>query len=65
MGLMVQSGFSQLTLKLLLVAFFLFVTSPAASHAIANAAHKSGLKPMLGTYKAPAIDEIDDDGDTA
>ncbi|MEE9348218.1 MAG: monovalent cation/H(+) antiporter subunit G [Robiginitomaculum sp.] len=62
MGLMVQSGFSQMTFKLLLVAFFLFVTSPAASHAIANAAHKSGLKPKLGLYKAPSINEIDEHG---
>lgn len=57
-GLMLQTGFSQSTLKLLLVALFLFLTSPTASHAIANAAHKSGLKPFLGTYKSPDLEEI-------
>lgn len=52
-GLMVQAGFSQTSLKLLLVAFFLFVTSPAASHAVANAAYQAGLKPLLGKFRAP------------
>jgi len=56
-GLIVQSGVSQMTLKLLLVAFFLFVTSPAATHAVANAAYKNGLKPLLGKYRAPLLDE--------
>ena len=54
-GLILQAGFTQMSLKLLLVAFFLFVTSPTATHAIANAAQKSGLKPFLGTYKAPDL----------
>ena len=52
-GLMVQAGFSQTSLKLLLVAFLLFLTSPTASHAVANAAHQAGLKPLLGKFKAP------------
>lgn len=56
-GLIVQSGFSQMTLKLLLVAFFLFVTSPTATHAVANAAYKNGLDPLLGKYRAPSLDE--------
>jgi len=59
LGLMLQAGFSQMTLKLLLVAFFLFLTSPTATHAIANAALKSGLKPQLGPYKAPELSEIE------
>ena len=52
-GLMVQAGFSQTSLKLLLVAFLLFLTSPTASHALAGAAHQAGLKPLLGKFKAP------------
>jgi len=56
LALIVQSGFSQMSLKLLLVAFFLLVTSPTATHAIAHAAYKAGLKPMLGTYKAPDLE---------
>lgn len=64
-GLCVQTAFVQadwqMTLKLLLVALFLFLTSPTASHAVANAAHRSGLKPHLGPYSAP---NPDDDGGT-
>ncbi|WP_233341522.1 monovalent cation/H(+) antiporter subunit G [Robiginitomaculum antarcticum] len=58
LGLVVQAGFTQLSLKLLLVAFFLFVTSPTATHAIAHAAHLSGLKPRLGRYQAPDLEDI-------
>lgn len=57
LGLVFQSGFSQMTLKLLMVAFFLFVTSPTATHAVAHAAYKSGLKPVLGRYNAPKIED--------
>jgi len=53
LGLIVQAGFTQMSLKLLLVAFFLLITSPTATHAIAYAAYKAGLKPKLGTYRAP------------
>lgn len=56
LGLIIQSGFTQMSLKLLLVAFFLLLTSPTATHAIAYAAHKAGLEPKLGKYKAPAVE---------
>jgi len=55
-GLIIQSGFNQMSLKLLLVAFFLLLTSPTATHAIAYAAHKAGLEPKLGKYKAPSVE---------
>lgn len=58
LGLIVQSGFSQTSLKLLLVAFFLFITSPTASHALANAAYQAGLKPLLGKFRAPHPSEM-------
>ncbi|WP_371397532.1 monovalent cation/H(+) antiporter subunit G [Fretibacter rubidus] len=58
LGLMVQSGFSQMTLKLLFVAFFLLLTGPTATHAVANAAYRAGLKPQLGPYRAPDVDTI-------
>lgn len=57
-GLIIQAGFSQMSLKLLLVAFFLLMTSPTATHAVANAAYQAGLKPLLGKYKAPDASEI-------
>jgi multicomponent Na+:H+ antiporter subunit G len=44
-GMMVQAGFSLITVKLILIALFLFFTSPTATHAVANAAHAAGLKP--------------------
>lgn len=56
-GLIIQSGFTQLSLKLLIVAFFLFITSPTATHAVAHAAYQAGLKPKLGKYRAPDMNE--------
>lgn len=53
LGLIIQAGFSQISLKLLLVSLFLFITSPTATHAVANAAYQAGLKPLLGKYRAP------------
>ena len=47
LGLMVQAGFSLVTVKLLLIAMFLFFTSPTSTHAIANAALTAGLKPRV------------------
>lgn len=52
-GMMVSSGFTQTTAKLALVGVFLFLTSSTATHAVANAAHKAGIKPRLGTIKSP------------
>lgn len=49
-GLAVQAGFSLLAAKILLVGLFLFLTSPAATHAIAHAAHQAGLKPLLARF---------------
>lgn len=47
----------QIIAKLLLVAFFLFVTSPTATHAVAHAAYKAGEKPLLGRWRAPALED--------
>lgn len=45
LGLMVQAGFSLVTIKLILIGAFMFFTSPTSTHAIANAALVAGLKP--------------------
>jgi multicomponent Na+:H+ antiporter subunit G len=45
LGLMFQAGFSLVTIKLILIGAFLFITSPTSTHAIANAALVAGLKP--------------------
>lgn len=45
--------------KLVAVWVFLFLTGPAASHALANAAHTAGLEPLIGRQGG------DDDEDAA
>ena len=47
LGLGLQAGWSIAAFKLALIFVFLFFTSPTASHALANAALHSGLKPKL------------------
>ena len=48
LGLMVHAGFSLVTAKLLLIAVFIFFTSPTSAHATARAALAAGLRPLLG-----------------
>jgi len=48
-GLALQSGWSLLTLKLLLALLFLLFTAPTATHALARAAGSEGIEPRLGT----------------
>lgn len=47
-GLALQSGWSLLTFKLLLILLFLLFTTPTASHATARAAIIAGIKPVGG-----------------
>ena len=56
-ALILQADNLQMVLKLLLVAFFLFITSPTATHVVAHAAFRAGLKPLLGPYRAPDLEE--------
>lgn len=56
-GLILQADGWQVIAKLLLVAFFLFVTSPTATHAVAHAAYKAGEKPKLGRWRAPSLED--------
>lgn len=44
-GLIVHAGFSLVSVKLLLIVLFLFITAPTATHAVAKAAYLSKLKP--------------------
>ena len=46
-GLIFQAGFSLVSLKLLLILLFLFLTSPVATHALSRAALEGGVKPIL------------------
>jgi multicomponent Na+:H+ antiporter subunit G len=44
-ALMVQAGFSLISVKLLFILLFLWYTSPVASHALARAAMHTGARP--------------------
>jgi multicomponent Na+:H+ antiporter subunit G len=44
---MLQSGFSLNAAKLVMILIFLILTSPVATHAIAQAARQSGLEPKV------------------
>jgi len=46
-GMIVQSGFSLVTAKLLFILIILFFTGPVASHAISRAARFAGVEPQL------------------
>ncbi len=52
LGLMLQAGFGLVAVKLFLIGAFLFFTSPTSTHAIANAALVTGLRPT-GTDVPP------------
>ena len=45
-GMMFQTGWDFATIKLILIAFFIFITSPTATHAVSNAAFVAGLRPL-------------------
>lgn len=46
-GLVLQAGFTLITVKLIFILLFTWYSSPAAGHALIKAAHKTGLKPLL------------------
>lgn len=46
-GLAFQTAVSLQTVKLVMILFFMLVTSPTAAHALSRAALHSGLKPLI------------------
>ena len=46
-AMVLQAGFSLITVKLIIISLFIFFTSPTATHAVANAARNMGLRPTL------------------
>lgn len=54
-GIMLQSGLSLATIKLLAILAFLLLTSPTAAYALANAALLSGLRPE--TFKSEGAED--------
>ncbi|MBI1265047.1 MAG: cation:proton antiporter [Alphaproteobacteria bacterium] len=51
-GLIIQSGFTLVSVKLILLGLIVFLTSPTSTHAVANAAYRSGLKPLLRRWRS-------------
>lgn len=51
-GLMLQGGLSLVTVKLLLMFYFLLFTGPTAVHALAEAALQSKLKPLVDEHES-------------
>ena len=52
LGLVLQAGFSLITVKLVLVLVFMLLTGPVTVHALAKTAYRLGLKPILAEEKA-------------
>ena len=69
-GLMLQTGFTLLTLKLLFVLLLFLLTAPVATHALAQAALQAGVAPELEQDRrdrqtTPQSDETTNDGGSA
>lgn len=58
LGMMLQAGFSLVTIKLITVWIFLWLTSPASSHALAKAAYAGGLRVAQGPEWKPAANKV-------
>ena len=46
LGMILQSGFSLITAKLVFIGIFIFFTSPITGHVTANLARKKGVNPV-------------------
>ncbi len=46
-GMILQAGWTIVTIKLLLILLFMFFASPTTTHALAKAAIAGGLKPLI------------------
>jgi multicomponent Na+:H+ antiporter subunit G len=57
LGLMSQSADWTVALKLVVILFFLYVTSPTAAHALIHAAYSSGHEPLLAD-DGPAVPPV-------
>ena len=52
-GMGIYSGLTLITFKLFVIGLFLFITGPTSTHAVANAALVSGLKPPQQKIQPP------------
>lgn len=60
LGMAMQAGLTLITVKLFIILAFLFITGPTSTHAVANAALVSGLKPRSSAVKASRNETADD-----
>lgn len=58
LGLGFQAGLTLASFKLFLIFVFIFLTSPAASHSLANAAMIGGLKPVLSNLDVSKPEQL-------
>ena len=54
LGLMLQAGFTLITIKLFMILVIIVITGPTATHALARAALDSGLTAELDEEKDPS-----------
>jgi multicomponent Na+:H+ antiporter subunit G len=47
LGMMLQAGFTLITVKLIIIGMLILFTSPTATHALCKAALTRGIKPVL------------------
>ncbi len=57
LGMMLQAGFTLVTVKLIFIGLLLFFTSPTATHALARAARARGVEPTLANQTQQAADQ--------
>ena len=60
LGLILQSGFSQNSLKIGVMLLLIFITSPTASHALAKAAVYDSLRPWTSRGQAEDAEAKDE-----
>jgi len=60
-GMCLQAGLTLITVKLLIIGVFLLLTGPTATHAIANAAWVTGLRPQGGAGDIEPEAKVADD----
>lgn len=52
LGLILQEGFTIVSIKLVFVVLLLWLTSPVATHALIRSAYETGLSPVLKTSRS-------------
>ena len=62
LGMCLYSGATLITVKLIIIGVFLFITGPTSTHAVANAALVTGLRPveaagLVGAEPDPIVPE--------